>query len=151
MTAGIEWDEFSTPYHSPKNSCRQMEESEDWVKFVINRPIAYAPGTHFEYSSGISQLLSHIMLESTGVPIDEYAEVHLFRPLGITESFWQKTPQGLSDTEGGLYLQPHDLAKIGLLYLRDGMWEGKRILPEGWVEASVRPAVEHTNLYFSFR
>ena len=55
---------------------------------------------------------------------------------GIREFHWKKTPTGHPDTEGGLYLSAEDLAKIGLLYLRDGQWEGKHILPPGWVRAA---------------
>jgi hypothetical protein len=67
---------------------------------------------------------------------DEYARQHLFGPLGIDDFHWKKTPTGLHDTEGGLYLNAEDLARIGLLYLRDGIWRRARILPAGWVDAS---------------
>ena len=147
MTAGIQWDESSMPYHAPDNACRQMEESEDWVKFAINRPMAFDPGVHFQYSSGLSMLLSHIFHKSTGVTIDEYAAKHFFSALDISEFFWQKTPTGLPDTEGGLYLKPHDLARIGLLYLKNGMWGNRQVLPEKWVRMSVTPSVEHTGAY----
>ena len=60
-------------------------------------------------------------------------------------TYWKKTPRGLPDTEGGLYLLPHDLAKLGFLFLHDGVWEGKRILPEAWVERSVTPWVDDIN------
>jgi len=73
--------------------------------------------------------------------IDKYAEEHLFKPLGISNYYWKRTPTELPDTEGGLYLEPHDLAKIGYLYLNDGIWDGRRILPEGWVQATVTPHV----------
>ena len=73
--------------------------------------------------------------------IDKYAEKYLFGPLGIKRYHWKITPTGLPDTEGGLYLEPYDLAKIGYLYLNDGIWDGKRILPEGWVESSVHPHI----------
>ncbi|MET0621101.1 MAG: serine hydrolase, partial [Thermoanaerobaculia bacterium] len=59
-------------------------------------------------------------------------------PLGISRFYWKKTPTGHPDTEGGLYLTPRDLAKIGYLYMKDGVWEGRRILPEGWAAASTR-------------
>jgi CubicO group peptidase (beta-lactamase class C family) len=90
----------------------------------------------------VSVLLYGILLEATGQTADRYAEQHLFAPLGIDEYHWKKTPLGLPDTEGGLYLEPEDLAKLGYLFLHDGMWEGERLLPEGWVEASVHPWVE---------
>ena len=145
MRAGFAWDEWSAPYTSTRNDCAQLEKSDDWVQFVLDKPMATQPGSTFVYNSGNSHLLSAIIKEATGETIDEYAERYLFGPLGITEYHWKKTPKGLPDTEGGLYLKPRDLAKIGYLYLHDGVWAGQRILPERWVERSVRAWVSDTS------
>ncbi len=142
MRAGIAWDEDTVPYTDPENSCAAMEQSDDWIQFVIDRPMSHEPGAVFVYNSGASELLALIIRHSTGKHVDEYAEEHLFRPLGITDYFWKRTPTGFPDTEGGLYLTPRDLAKIGYLYLMDGVWEGERVLPEGWVSASVERWVD---------
>lgn len=147
MTPGFEWNEFSVPYHHPKNDCRLMEESSDWITFVVNRPMAYAPGTHFAYSSGVSQLLSAIFYKSAGMTISDYAKKHLFAPLGIQDFYWQETPKGLPDTEGGLFLYPGDLAKIGQLYLQEGKWGELQILPKNWVRDSGQMHVSDTGLY----
>ncbi len=144
MRAGIEWDEDSVPYTDPGNSCAGMEESDDWIQFVAEQPMSHQPGTVFNYNSGASQLLSLIIKKSTGKYVDEYAEEYLFGPLGIPSYFWKKTPKGFPDTEGGLYLTARNLAKFGYLYLTDGVWDGARILPEGWVRASVERSVEDT-------
>jgi CubicO group peptidase (beta-lactamase class C family) len=141
MRTGIEWNE-SIPYTDPRNSCIQMEKSEDWFKFVINLPVTEEPGTVFEYNSGASLLLSAIIKETTGMYIDKYAEKYLFKPLGIPDYYWKRTPTQLPDTEGGLYLKPHDLAKIGYLYLNNGVWEGKQVVPSEWVKASLHPQVK---------
>jgi CubicO group peptidase (beta-lactamase class C family) len=143
MSAGLDWDELSMPYEDPTNVCQQMEQSADWVGFTLNRPMAYDPGTVFAYNSGLSQLLSHILLQATGFLVDAYAAAFLFAPLGITDFYWKRAPGDLPDTEGGLYLRRTDLTKIGYLYLQDGWWEGHRLLPEGWVQASTRPAMPH--------
>ena len=82
------------------------------------------PGTKWVYNSGGSQLLSGIIRHATGRFIDDYAREHLFAPLGITDFYWKKTPTGHPDTEGGLYLSADGLARIGDLYLRDGVWNG---------------------------
>jgi CubicO group peptidase (beta-lactamase class C family) len=142
MTAGIKWDERAVAYTDPANSCVRMERSDDWVQFVLDQPMEADPGSSFVYSSGVSQLLSHVIVKATGKHADEFATEHLFRPLGIHETHWKRTPTGLCDTEGGLYLTAHDLAKIGHLMLNDGQWEGRRVLPEGWVAASTQPLLE---------
>ena len=110
-----------------------MEASKDWVQFVLDQPMAAEPGSAFVYSSGVTELLAAGPEEATGRHADEYAAEHLFAPLGIERFYWKQTPTGQPDTEGGLYLTPRDLAKIGYLYMKDGVWEGRRLLPEGWV------------------
>jgi len=142
MRAGIAWDESSFAYTDARNDCAQMEASQDWIQFVLDKPMAADPGTVWVYSSGVSQLLSGILRARTGETADVYAERHLFGPLGIRDYYWKETPDGLPDTEGGLYLAPRDLARIGQLVLQDGVWEGQRVLSEGWVRASTELAVD---------
>jgi CubicO group peptidase (beta-lactamase class C family) len=103
--------------------------------------MARAPGAVFNYSSGETQLLAHIFRVATGQDIEEYAAKHLFAPLGITHYFWKRTPSGLIDTEGGLYLSPHDLARIAFLFLKNGAWEGRQLVTAEWVKASVAPSL----------
>jgi CubicO group peptidase (beta-lactamase class C family) len=139
MTAGLEWNE-DLPYNDPKNSCDVMESKRDWVEYVINQPMAAEPGKVWVYNSGVTQLLSHIFKKATGKTVDQYAAEHLFQPLGIAYH-WKQSPTGLPDTEGGLYISSSSLAKIGFLFLKNGMWEGKQVVPPDWVKASVAPAV----------
>jgi len=141
MTAGLRWDEDSSPYTDARNDCAAMEASLDWVRYVMDQPMDKDPGKVFVYSSGVSELLAHILLKATGRQVDAYVEEHLFRPIGIKTYYWKHTPTGLPDTEGGLYLSRHDLARFGYLYLHDGVWSGTRILPAEWVAESTRPRV----------
>jgi CubicO group peptidase (beta-lactamase class C family) len=135
MTAGIEWDESTVDYTDPRNSCARMEASQDWVQFVLDQPMAAEPGRTFVYSSGVSELLAQILKKATGEHVDRYAEKHLFAPLGITDYYWKKTPTGH-------HLTPESLARIGYLYLHDGVWKGQRVLPEGWVHDSTAPLLK---------
>ena len=139
MTAGFEWNE-DLPYNDPRNSCDVMEAQHDWVQYVINQPMAAEPGKVFAYSSGVTQLLSHIFKQATGKTVDEYAAQYLFQPLGILYH-WKHTPTGLPDTEGGLYISAASLAKIGFLFMKNGNWETQQIVPAEWVKASVASAI----------
>jgi CubicO group peptidase (beta-lactamase class C family) len=140
MRSGIEWHEGDRPLDDT-NTTVQLERSRDWIQFTLDQPMDAAPGTKWTYNSGGSQLLSGIIRHATGTFIDDYARAHLFEPLGITDFHWKKTPTGHPDTEGGLYLSAESLARIGQLYLADGVWHGRRILPEGWVaQATARHA-----------
>jgi CubicO group peptidase (beta-lactamase class C family) len=141
MTGGFDWNE-ELPYNDPNNSCSLMEASFDWVEFAIDRKMACDPGTVFNYNSGGSQLLAHIFRVATGRDIEEYAAEHLFAPLGIERFFWKRSPAGPVDTEGGLYLNPHDLAKIAYLYLKKGEWQGRPIVTPEWVADSITPKIE---------
>ena len=87
------------------------------------------------------QIRLQIFRKATGVDIEEYAARHLFAPLGIERWFWKRTPAGLADTEGGLYLEAHDLARIWYLFLKRGLWNGTRVVSEEWVNQSVTPHV----------
>ena len=139
MTAGIEWHE-DLPYDDPKNSADIMEASHDWAQYVIDLPMADEPGKTFVYNSGATILIAQIFKKVTGKNVDEYAAEHLFKPMGM-RYFWKHSPTGLPDTEGGLYLSAHDLAKIGQVFLKGGMWEGKEVVSSAWIKDSVSPHV----------
>ena len=140
MTAGFEWNE-NISYSDPRNDCMRMEASLDWIQFVIDKPMSEEPGTRFNYNSGASELLAYIFFKATGKDIEEYAVQHLFRPLGIANYFWKRTPSGYPDTEGGLFLREEDLARIWYLFLRKGNWNGKQVISGSWIAASVTPAI----------
>jgi CubicO group peptidase (beta-lactamase class C family) len=140
MTAGFDWRE-DLPYADPNNAAMTMEASFDWVKYTIDRPMAHEPGTAFQYNSGATQLLAYVFRKATGRDIESYAAEHLFAPLGIERWFWKRSPSGLVDTEGGLYLTVHDMAKLAQLYLQGGTWKGRPVVPADWVKASVAPAI----------
>ena len=140
MTGGFDWNE-SIPYSDPRNTAGALEASPDWVKFTIDRPMMREPGTQFNYSSGESALLAHIFFRATGVDIEEYAARHLFAPLGITNWHWKRTTSGAIDTEGGLYLDATDLARIWQLWLQGGRWQGTTVVSEAWVRESVTPQI----------
>jgi len=140
MTAGFDWDE-GIHYSDPRNDCTRMEASFDWVQYVIDKPMALEPGQAFRYNSGATELLSYIFRKATGKDIEEYAVKYLFSPLGISQYFWKRTPTGLPDTEGGLYLAETDLAKIYYLFLKDGNWNGTQVVSKEWIKASTSPAI----------
>jgi CubicO group peptidase (beta-lactamase class C family) len=144
MTSGIDWNE-SLPYTDPRNSATGLEESHDWVKYVIDRPMSDEPGARWVYNSGATVLLADVFHRATGKDIEQYAAEHLFAPLGISHWYWKRTPTGLVDTEGGLYLDPRDLAKVWTVFAKNGEWEGKRIVTPEWVKASLEPIKKTPN------
>ena len=138
MSSGLDCREFSAD--GPK-----MEQSNAWVQFMLDLPVASTPGKKFNYCNGSAHLLSAIIEKSTGMSAREYANAELFGPLGIPEvsaEDWGADPKGYSTGGYGLHLRPVDLAKLGLLSLQDGVWDGERLLPEGWVAQSTTQQVK---------
>jgi CubicO group peptidase (beta-lactamase class C family) len=134
MTSGLDWPEGDPIY-------RAMYQSPDWVRYVLGRPMVAAPGTAFNYNSGASHVLSAIVQQATGTPTLRYAQKHLFGPLGI-DARWGVDSQGIAIGGWGLQLTPRDMARLGLLYLDEGVWEGQRIVSAEWVRAATSKHVE---------
>ncbi len=138
MTDGLEWPEWGIPYDDERNIARQMAYEEDPVQFVLDRPMANEPGAVLNYNSGISHLLSAIISQTTGEGTLNFAKEYLFEPIGITSVIlWMSDSQGLRFGGWGLSLAPRDMAKLGLLYLQNGAWDGNQIIPTDYITASV--------------
>lgn len=105
-----------------------------WVEVFFNVPLVHKPGTKFMYNTGASYMLSAIISKLTGQSMIDYLTPRLFEPMGIEKPFSQISPQGIDAGGWGLYLKVEDIAKFGQLYLNKGIYNGKRLLPEGWVE-----------------
>ncbi|MHA2262913.1 MAG: serine hydrolase domain-containing protein [Candidatus Thorarchaeota archaeon] len=139
MTSGFEWDEWTTFYGSPDNSYTQMRTSRDWTEYILNLPVNTEPGTTWNFCGGDSQLLSAIIENRTGERTSDFAEEHLFTPMGITDYRWLTASGGASNGAGGLQMSPHDMAKFGFLYVNNGTWDGSQMISEEWVHNSLNP------------
>jgi CubicO group peptidase (beta-lactamase class C family) len=143
MTSGIEWKER---FYTPDETLMLMYKSPDRIGFVLNQPMAGAPGATFNYNGGNPYLLSALINRKSGQNAFDFAKKELFEPLGIKSAKWGAVDaQGVTVGEAGLFLSPHDMARIGYLYLRNGMWEGKQIIPSSWVERSKEGKIAATN------
>ena len=138
MTSGFKWDEETYPYGDARNDCTRMEQVTDPVRFVLERPIVHRPGTHFQYSGANSMLLSALITSKTGMDADAFATRYLFQPLGISDYGWWRYASGMPDATGGLSLRARDMAKLGLLYLNGGRWNGEQVVSQSWVEESTQ-------------
>jgi len=130
MSSGLGWVEGDETY-------RQMyASSRDWVQFILDLPMKAAPGRKFNYSSGNSHILSAIIQSKSGMKAADFARTYLFGPLGIHGWSWDQDPAGMAIGGWGLHLPPREMAKLGYLYLHNGMWDGKQIVPASWVRTS---------------
>jgi CubicO group peptidase (beta-lactamase class C family) len=142
MTSGLAWDEG---LGDSWRSLTELRRNRDWVRFILDSPMANPPGETFYYNSGNSHLLSALITRLTGKPAEDFARDRLFGPLGITAYVWPQDPMGLSLGGWGLALKPQDMAKIGYLYLRHGRWGDQQLLPPQWIE-TISHATLNVNL-----
>lgn len=146
MTAG---------FPSGDNPQSDFTKSENWVREILTHPES-PPGGDFLYSNGTSHLLAAILEEATGASVLAYARSRLFEPLGIdthpaatvppsdnlAENLaaydragfaWPVDPQGVSTGWWGIKFRPRDMLKLGQVFLANGSWEGKQVVPADWV------------------
>ena len=140
MAAGWDWNE-GLSYKDPHNSETRMDAAPDRYRFILEQPIVAKPGQMFTYNGGCTALVAAVIARWTKMPIDQYAEQVLFRPLHISQYEWMKDASGTPFAASGLRLRPRDLLKFGQLYLNKGKWNGAQIIPETWVEESLTPHV----------
>lgn len=106
----------------------------DWVRGFFDVPVTHPPGTQFLYNTGATYMLSAIVQKTTGVKLMDYLRPRLFEPLGIQNPRWQESPQGITAGGIGLCITTEDIAKFGQLYLQQGRWQDKPLLPVGWTD-----------------
>ena len=112
-------------------------------KSFLAHPVPHKPGTHFKYNTPATFMLSAIVQKVTGQPVLEYLKPRLFEPLGITQPVWNTNAQGISLGGYGLRVRTEDIARLGQLYLQRGVWQGKRLLPESWIDLATSRQVSN--------
>jgi len=129
MRSGLEWTEGEqTTFEEP-----------DPGRAMLSRPVVAGVGVDWNYSSGVSDIVADVLFEATGeFPLD-YADEHLFTPLGIDAPPWEAAESGVQYGGWGLSLTPREMARFGELYRNQGSWLGEQVVPTAWVVASTAP------------
>lgn len=126
---------------NPRSSYGRVLEAEDMVQFILDLPMKEEPGMSYNYNSGDSHLLSAIIQEKTEMSTADFAQEYLFNPLNIQNVLF-KEMKGVALGANGLAMTPYDMAKIGLLYINDGDWNGEQIIPKEWIKDSITTEIE---------
>lgn len=131
MSGGFQWAEFGdwSDYVSWRNADNQ-------VAFALGRPVVHTPGERFTYNDAACHLLSVVLTLASGMSTHDFADRFLFEPLGIEGTHWLQDRQGFCLGSVGLYLSARDMIKLGALYLQDGTFDGRQVVPKAWVSAS---------------
>ena len=139
MSSGLDWWEF---YAELSDATRMLYKREDMAAYARQQPLDTEPGTEWYYSSGTSNILSGIIRETIGDQqrYFEFPRRALFDPVGMRSAVIEPDAAGNFVGSSYAFATPRDWARFGQLYLQDGVWNGERILPEGWVAYSTTPA-----------
>ena len=132
MTGGFNWMEDAGP--SPY-------DLENWNKIAMRDK----PGEEFEYNTMMTHMMSAILTKVCGISTKDFADKWLFKPLGIKNYQWRKGADGIYYGGSDIFLTPRDMAKFGFLFLNNGMWDEKRILPKEWIKKSTSRIVDIPN------
>jgi len=110
--------------------------NEPWTKTFLAHTVPHKPGTHFLYNTPATYMLSAIVQKVTGMTLLDYLRPRLLEPLGIENATWGTSPQGVTLGGYGLSVRTEDIARFGQLYLQNGDWTGRRLLPATWIAAA---------------
>ncbi|HEX6044507.1 MAG TPA: serine hydrolase [Pyrinomonadaceae bacterium] len=110
------------------------KQTDTWVKTFLTHAVPFKPGTHFLYNSPATYMLSAIVQKVTGMTVLDYLRPRLFDPLGFKDPFWISSPQGITAGAYGLSIRTEEIARFGEVYLHQGMWNGKQLVPAAWVQ-----------------
>lgn len=148
MSSGLDcndWDKKS------KGQEDKVYKKKDWLQFTLDLPMINEPGTVSNYCSMGAVLVAEIISRASGVTIDKFANQYLFNPLGIDNVSWGHTSKTKIIPSGKrLYMTSRGMARIGQLILNKGVWNGKQIVSEKWIEDSTQPKTKITGIDYGY-
>ena len=148
MQSGLRWNE---DYGARSDVTVMLYCENDFAGFTYNQPPAYPAGKKWYYSSGSVNVLNYLMRKSIGNDPDYYrfAQTQLFNKIGMADAVFEVDASGTQTGSSYIYATARDYARFGLLCLQDGVFNGERILPEGWMKYSTTPASDSKGKYGS--
>lgn len=149
MQTGLKWNE---DYGNRSDVTLMLHCESDMAKFTYEKPAETTPGSKWYYSSGTTNIVSYLIRKqfSNDSSYYRFADEQLFEKTGMPDVIWEVDPSGTRVGSSYLYATARDYARFGLLYMNDGVFNGERILPEGWVKFSTTEASASKGLYGAF-
>ncbi len=148
MQSGLRWNE---DYGNRSDVTQMLYCQSDFARFTYDQPFQFPAGSHWYYSSGSVNVVNYLMRKSIGNDPDYYrfAQMRLFNKIGMPDAIFEVDASGTQVGSSYIYATARDYARYGLLYLNDGVFNGERILPEGWVKYTTTPASDSKGGYGS--
>ncbi|MFZ4066067.1 MAG: serine hydrolase domain-containing protein [Phenylobacterium sp.] len=146
MSSGLKFDEVYE-VDKPSDTIEMMWGSgkDSVAHYAADQPLTHPPGTVFSYSSGTTNIICRILADMTGLrgeAFGDFMRERLFEPLGMKTPIPRFDPAGTFIGSSFCFTSARDFARFGLLYLRDGVWDGQRLLPPGWVDYARTPTFQ---------
>ncbi len=129
--------------HDQDTTSRVREGGPSWVRTFLGLEVEHEPGAKFVYNSAATYMLSAIVQRLTGQTLLDYLTPRLLGPLGIRGAAWQSSPEGIHTGGWGLSVRTEDIACFGQLYLQEGRWEGRQLLPRDWIHAATSAQIDN--------
>ena len=139
MSSGLAFDERYLPFD---DATEMLYHTKNMAKYAASRPMAAASDTRWNYSSGSANIVAWLVKEAVGgtlVDFNDFAINELFAPIAAHSAIIEPDASGSFVGSSYMFASPRDWARMGLLYLNDGVWHGKRLLPDGWVTYATTP------------
>ncbi|MFC2084842.1 serine hydrolase domain-containing protein, partial [Bacteroidota bacterium] len=140
MTSGLKWYESTMVFN---DDALATTKSDDPVKYILSKSLVRTPGTAYKYNTGLTMLLTKIIERKSGISCEQFARDNLFEPLGIKDFKFTEYSE--------FYLRSRDLLKLGILYLNDGIWNGKQIIPNSWIRESTKPNTDAGIEFYGYK
>lgn len=149
MQSGLRWNE---DYGNRSDVTLMLYDNDDFAQYALKKPPEFPPGSRWYYSSGSTNIVNYLMRARFGDDSTyyTYAPSRLFHKIGMPEAVFETDPAGVCVGSSYIFATARGFARFGLLYLYDGVFNGERILPEGWVKYSTTPASQSRGNYGSF-
>ncbi len=127
---------MNTGHHESDVKAFAFDSRQSHTRAFLAMPVAHKPGTHFVYNTPATYMCSAIVQKVTGETVLDYLRPRLFAPLGIENPQWTQSTEGVTFGGFGLSITTEDIARFGQLYLQQGQWNGKQLVPAEWVAAA---------------
>lgn len=151
MSSGLKFVEDYAPNGGPSDVIAMLfnEGKEDVAAFAAAQPLHHKPGAYWSYASGTTNIVSRIAARALGSYGDDFKRFmteRLFAPLGIRSAIPRFDKAGTFIGSSYCFMTARDFARFGLLYLRDGVWDRGRLLPEAWVDYARTPTFQQAGV-----